>query len=255
MRCCIGETVINYDVKGTGMPILFFSGFINDMTTMINCMEPIFKKSNDWKRIYIDHPGVGETSIGKNITCLEDFLKVLIQFVEKIVKDEKFILAGYSFGGYLSRYILNKKYETVEGLLLISPLVSKDIENCDVDREVEKIKHKDKEIQQKIDDRILKDTKESTVKTNHHFLQILQKNATDVVITLDEFVFEKPTLIITGRQDNVVGYKDAYNILEHFPRATYCVLDKGGHSIQFEQEKLFNVLVKEWLYRLKENIN
>jgi hypothetical protein len=33
--------------------------------------------------------------------------------------------------------------------------------------------------------------------------------------------FNQPTLIITGRQDHMVGYQDQWDILENYPRATF----------------------------------
>lgn len=55
-----------------------------------------------------------------------------------------------------------------------------------------------------------------------------------------------------GRQDSCVGYKDAWGILEDYPRATFAVLDRSGHNLQLESEELFHSLVKEWLYRVEE---
>ena len=63
--------------------------------------------------------------------------------------------------------------------------------------------------------------------------------------------FEKPSLILTGRQDGLVGYKDAWNFLDNYPRASFIVLDMSGHALQIEQETLFNALVKEWLGRME----
>ena len=45
-------------------------------------------------------------------------------------------------------------------------------------------------------------------------------------------VFPRPTLIITGRQDFVVGYRDAWGILEQYPRATFVVFDRAGHMLE-----------------------
>jgi pimeloyl-ACP methyl ester carboxylesterase len=61
-----------------------------------------------------------------------------------------------------------------------------------------------------------------------------------------------PTLIITGRQDSAVGYRDAWEILDNFPRGTFAVLDRSGHFLPFEQEDLFHALVDEWLDRVEE---
>jgi pimeloyl-ACP methyl ester carboxylesterase len=66
--------------------------------------------------------------------------------------------------------------------------------------------------------------------------------------------FEKPALLLMGRQDAVVGYRDAWELVEKFPRGTFAVLDRAGHNIQIEQEGLFNCLVAEWLDRVEENL-
>lgn len=254
MRCAIGNTIINYEVRGSGKPILLFSGFINDMTTMMNCMEPIFCNKEGWKRIYVDHLGVGETSIGEEVKNLEDVFNVITQFVEKVIENEEFVLAGYSFGGYLSRYILNQKFNKVKGLLLINPLIVKNLEECDVDREVDEIEIEDIREQQRIENRILIDMKKASARTDFNFLRTLQEQSRDMNVFLEEFEkpFERPTLIITGRQDTTVGYRDAYKILDKYTRATFCVIDKCGHAVQIEQESLFNCLVEEWLNRVNE---
>ena len=66
--------------------------------------------------------------------------------------------------------------------------------------------------------------------------------------------FLGPTLILAGRQDHISGYRDAWDVLESYPRATYAVLDRAGHRVQMEQETLFNALVNEWLDRVEEAI-
>lgn len=59
----------------------------------------------------------------------------------------------------------------------------------------------------------------------------------------------------TGRQDNVVGYHDAWRLIEDYPRATFAVLDMAGHNLQIEQPDVFNSLVDNWLNRLEsENV-
>jgi pimeloyl-ACP methyl ester carboxylesterase len=64
--------------------------------------------------------------------------------------------------------------------------------------------------------------------------------------------FPGPSLMIMGRQDSIVGYRDAWNILEKYPRATYVVLDRAGHGLE-EKSGLVNILVNEWLDRVEES--
>jgi pimeloyl-ACP methyl ester carboxylesterase len=61
-----------------------------------------------------------------------------------------------------------------------------------------------------------------------------------------------PTLVVTGRQDSVAGYRDAWEILENYPRGTFVVLDRSGHFLGVEQEDLFHALAGEWLDRVEE---
>jgi pimeloyl-ACP methyl ester carboxylesterase len=65
--------------------------------------------------------------------------------------------------------------------------------------------------------------------------------------------FDRPTLIIAGRQDSGLGYRDAWDIVENYPRATFAVLDRAGHALPYEQEHLLQALVNEWLDRVEEN--
>jgi pimeloyl-ACP methyl ester carboxylesterase len=64
--------------------------------------------------------------------------------------------------------------------------------------------------------------------------------------------YMQPTLMIMGRQDCAVGYRDHWQLIESYPRASFVILDKAGHNLQIEQDILFNELVKEWLNRVLE---
>ncbi len=64
--------------------------------------------------------------------------------------------------------------------------------------------------------------------------------------------FNGPTLILTARQDNIVGYRDAWDLLDTYPRATFAVLDRAGHFVLIEQEALCHALMREWLDRVEE---
>jgi pimeloyl-ACP methyl ester carboxylesterase len=64
--------------------------------------------------------------------------------------------------------------------------------------------------------------------------------------------FEKPTLIVTGRQDFVVGYQDAWALLENYPRASFAVVDGAGHFLE-DKNHVLQPLVQEWLQAVRED--
>ena len=59
--------------------------------------------------------------------------------------------------------------------------------------------------------------------------------------------FERPTLIVTGRQDTTAGYADAWSILDDYPRATYAVLDQEDHVLPVRDSAAYRALVADWL--------
>ena len=62
--------------------------------------------------------------------------------------------------------------------------------------------------------------------------------------------FDRPTLIIAARQDITVGYRDAWEILESYPRATFAVIDRADHAWPVEEPNLLAALVEDWLNRI-----
>ena len=75
-----------------------------------------------------------------------------------------------------------------------------------------------------------------------------------VNVDLVEKPYTQPTLMVMGRQDSVVGYRDHWKLIENYSRASFVILDKAGHNLQIEQAVLFDALVKEWLDRVSAEI-
>ena len=54
-------------------------------------------------------------------------------------------------------------------------------------------------------------------------------------------------LILTGKQDSIVGYADAYSIIENYHRVRFLALDGAGHNLEIEQPEIFSSHMKNWL--------
>jgi len=63
--------------------------------------------------------------------------------------------------------------------------------------------------------------------------------------------FANPATVLVGRQDESVGYEDAWNMLKHLPRLTFVALDFAGHLLQIEHADVFNLHLHDWLKRIK----
>lgn len=69
---------------------------------------------------------------------------------------------------------------------------------------------------------------------------------------VDGVLFLVPALYAVASEDSMVGYRDAWKMLESYPRATFAILEKAGHFLGLEQEELFLALANEWLQRVEE---
>lgn len=269
MECKIKNISINYEIIGEGKPIVMIHGYYPDHRLMMGCMEPIFSVKDGYKRIYIDLPGMGKSESAEWINNSDDMLDIVIGFIEKIIPNEKFLIAGQSYGGYLSRGVIYKMQDRVDGVVLICPVIIPEYKKRNVPEHVvlvrdnvllAKLTPKDAEdfdssmvVQsERIYERNQNEIMAGVNIANSGFLQNLQQNGYAFSFDVDKLnnKFDKPALILLGKQDNCVGYKDAWSILDKFPRATFAVLDRAGHTLHIEQEEIFNTLVNEWLIRV-----
>src|SRR5665811_1780959 len=126
MKCEVGDLHFQYETHGEGMPILMIHGFGIDRHVMTGCMEPSFKTRSGWKRIYFDLPGMGRTPAPHWMSNADQMLEAILAFVNKVLEDDSFLVAGESYGGYLARAIVKSMPERLKGALLICPVILAD---------------------------------------------------------------------------------------------------------------------------------
>src|SRR5665647_99550 len=264
------DSEIYYEIYGEGIPVLMIHGWSVDHRLMSGCLEPVFAVyPSHFKRIYIDLPGMGLSRAGESIQCSDQVLDVLLAFVDAVIPGQKFLLAGESYGGLLSRGLLRKRSIDILGLLLICPSVTPDQSKRNVPPFT--VMTKDNEFlfrlsnterrefiyinvvqTQKVWDKFKADVYPAIMMYDRAFLDHRLDGAFSYEVDPLEKPFEKPCLILAGRQDSSVGYKDQFTLLDDYPHASFAILDRAGHNLQIEQEGLFNCLVSEWLDRVVE---
>jgi pimeloyl-ACP methyl ester carboxylesterase len=257
---------LNSVTVGDGMPVLAVHGWTADHRLMSGCLEPIFAARPGFRRLYPDLPGMGETPASESLRSSDDMLDALDAFVRERLGDEPFLLIGESYGGYLARALAFRRREQVRGLALICP-IGVAVDHADRHVPPRLVLRPDPELIAGLDAHTAEEFLDVAVVQNaetlHRFsteilpaldiadrpaLTRLRRRLTDEPETGEPFA--RPTLILTGRQDDWVGYADSYALLPHYPRATFAVLDVAGHNLQIEQPALFEALVGEWLDRV-----
>ncbi|MGC9394272.1 MAG: alpha/beta fold hydrolase [Anaerolineae bacterium] len=272
MEYTVRDIDIYYEVYGSGTPILMIHGWSPDHRLMKGCMEPIFAASDQpWQRIYFDLPGMGRTKGAPWITGSDAMLDVILEFVDGIIPNQHFAVAGESYGGYLARGVIKERTALVDGLLLICPVAVQETRELNAaafqvfvkdETLLAGLSEEDRQYFEGInviqDRRVWERFKEDILPglklADYTFLEnsLSQHVSFEHDVDLIEQPYQQPTLMVMGRQDSVVGYRDQCQLIENFPRASFVILDRAGHNLQIEQDVLFAALVKEWLDRVAE---
>lgn len=272
MECKLDNVAVNYKICGEGRPILMLHGYYPDHRLMEGCMEPLFAHRSGWQRIYLDLPGMGKTKGESWIRNSDDILKIVVDFVENVIPNQHFSIVGESYGGYLAQGLVTRKRELIDGIVLICPAVIANSSKRNVP--VHNVLVKDTVLLSSLTKEDVAEFESMAVVQNQKNWERFRDEILSGVLVADELFlervkhngyefsfdiqnlsepFSKPVLILTGRQDSSVGYRDVWNIVENYPRGTFVVLDMAGHNLQIEQETLFSAMVNEWLNRVEEH--
>lgn len=257
---------------GDGQPLLALHGFGPDQRLMAGMLEPIFAQRPGHRRIYPDLPGFGRSPVGAVSSSL-GMLSSLEALIDEHIGDEKFALAGSSYGGYLAAEIARRRPAQIIGLALICPLVVPSFVDRDVPPHQVLVRDPDATAHLDLAERVQFEST-AVVQT----AEVLERFTAEVAAGLAihdaaaatrlqaggyalpaspyrEPAPDCPVLIVTGRQDAIVGFADHWQLAQHYPRASFAVLDTAGHLAQLERPALVGALIADWLERLPANPN
>lgn len=271
MECELKRIKIYYEIYGEGHPILMIHGFSPDHRLMKGCMEPIFKDKPNYKRIYFDLPGMGKTQGKEWIKNTDQIFEIVLEFIDKIIPNQTFIIASQSYGCYLARGLIYKRMRFIDGVLFLCPLIvpqpskrslpepitlkeDKDLLSKLSSQDREEFKGTAVVRNQRIWERFKEEVLNGLRIADEDFLMEIFEKGYAFSFDVDKLIkrFDKPTLFLLGRQDTSVGYRDAWNIFEQYSRATFAILDEAGHILEIEKYILFNALVNDWLDRIQQ---
>jgi pimeloyl-ACP methyl ester carboxylesterase len=272
MQCETEKATIDYEVHGEGRPILLLHGWTMDRHVEIFDYEKIFATRTGWRRIYPDLPGMGRSVAKDGLSSQDDVLDCLLAFVDQVLPG-RFVLAGTSLGAYLARAVAARRRSRIAGLLLRVPcifaedarrtlppfeaLVADEAFMASLDADdraylgdlliqtpayAESLKHKGAAVVQP--------AIQATAPIANEIRTDPKRYGFSFDLIEAEKTFDEPTLIIAGRRDTTVGYRDAWSILDSYPRATFVALDRADHGWPMETPNLLPALVDDWLERI-----
>ena len=268
----VNGNCIYYVIHGNGIPIITLHGHGVDHNIMKGFIEK-FICNDAYKRIYFDLPGFGKSKITRKIKNADKMYKTIKHFIEEIIGNEKYILIGLSYGGYLLRKLIKDDPDKILGAMFVCPFITKTVEEHDA-LPKHKIMHNeiiDKDI---IESDVYKEFAEIAVFATMESLKAFEENIYSGIKICDkefsetyykngykfsenidniENPFSKPVLFVMGRQDHWVFYKDLDIIIQNYPRASICVIDEGGHNVEYEKPEMVEVFALDWLAQIERN--
>lgn len=261
---------IHYESRGSGRAMIMIHGFTLDRRSLVGCMEPVFAGGAGWRRIYFDLPGMGATPGSGAISSSDDMLDVVLWFIDAVIPGERFSLVGQSYGGYLARGVLARRTARIDGMALICPVVVAERAKRDLPRHavistdetlLASLKGTEADafaanfvVQNRATwQRFQAELLPGIRRADQAFLEgIARRYALSFDPDATARPFQKPVLVLAGRQDSDVGYRDQWRMSENFPRVTFAMLDRAGHGLAIEQADLLTSLAREWLDRVAE---
>jgi pimeloyl-ACP methyl ester carboxylesterase len=238
----------------------------------MGALEPLFADRPGYRRVYPDLPGMGRTPAPAAIDGTDAVVELLLGLIDAVVGEEALLLVGHSSGGYLARAIANRRPHQAAGLALLCPLVGEGGGEDERPEHVVLHATDDLDPDGALGPELAAEFRRYLVVHTPETLRRFQEAVAPGVALADQAAlgrmaarwrlgtapeqgpaYANPTLIVAGRQDATVGYAGAWRLLEHYPRASFAVLDRAGHALPHEQVGLLGALLAEWLDRVAEH--
>ncbi len=239
---------INYNISGSGTPLVFLHGFLENSTMWDAIVSDL---SNNYTCITIDLLGHGQTKCLGYIHRMEDMAQA-VKAVLHYIKIDNPICIGHSMGGYVSLAYLDLFPEGISGLVLLNSTSFPDSEERKINRSraidivkknpdaytsmaIANLFAEENRVQFSQQIKAIKDQASKTPLQGIISALEGMKIRKDHRMTL--LAFRKPKIIFAGQKDPVLSYQQ--NIEESKQCKTDLISLNGGHMLYIENQDEF----------------
>lgn len=244
----INELLVNYyyflpDKKSPNKTLVFLHGWGVDSRLWFRIVPELINKN--YSMYFLDLPGFGQSQVPNKAYDVNDYKKIIYEFVKKIGL-KKINLIGHSFGGRVTIKLASENPEFLEKIILvdtagivtaskikkITELIAKTISPIFRPSFMQPLR---KKFYLLFGSEYLENEKLSEI-----FSKVVSENLTRLLTFI-----KKPTLIIWGKRDKVTPlyYGELMNKL--IPKSKLIVLEKSGHfSFLDQSDEFVKVLTK-----------
>jgi len=231
-----------------------------------------------YRRVYPDLPFMGESTDAPGGEGHDGILAAMRDFILEVAPSGPILLAGESYGGYLSRGLSKELGDRVAGMFLLCPQIVpisvRDIDPPCVIREDAGWREaalasgaSEQDIAEyeyhavsrsvanfkRTRDEIIAGIRLFRSESMGRYLAGREGFSFDCMgkigsggESFDRYL-DGPVCFFNGRQDRSVGWRDALRLAPRYPRASYVVADGAGHNAQTESPALFATAFSAWI--------
>lgn len=250
---------LHYEAIGAGAPVLIIHGAYSSRVETRAAFEPVFAPLGAHRRIYPDLPAMGDSPTHDSVRTSQAVADLLDEFVEHEIGAAPFQLVGHSYGGHLARGIAARRPQQITGLGLICPLMPKTMTGVP-----HIVVRADGDPSDWLDpalvDEFLGYFVVHTAETAERFRSAVAPtigrcdparveelmSAWELRPDPDSVPLDVPTLVVAGRHDSLVGFRDQSALIDLYPAATVTVVADAGHAVIHEQPDLVTALMRAW---------
>lgn len=246
------------------MPVVALHGNGVDHRLLL-AVDPALAGSGGLERLYLDLAGFGQTPALPAPGGLPELADWLVGQIRELVGVEPFALLGNSLGGLLARHVRAVLPGQVLGLALIAPVVDPDPSRRTLP--AFEVVERDEGLLASLAAADRADFTAMTARQTRATWDLFSAFALpgiraarqdamnrlgdryflDPHLDSNAGVFAGPTLVVTGRQDHVVGYEDQHDLVRAwYPHATYAALDGASHNVHLDRPHAVHALLRQW---------
>lgn len=269
MKTVINDTTIHYEVNGSGTPMLIIHGLAQNIDSMQIPLMPVLAAANI-QQIYVELPGMGESSANIGVGSSDAILALLETFVNQIIGDQPFYVVGHSYGGYLALGLIHDWPTRILGAFLTCPVTIADAPDRHVAHHYVAVQtdfpvkynqdafaaFKDMNVNLNADawNAYQQQVLPGLQQANHDFIALLRKHYQfSFESSLMQTPFKGPVTLLLGRQDSTVGFQDQLPLLNSFSHLTVGLIDHAGHNLLQDQPRLFDDYWRHFLTSINES--
>ena len=247
--------------EGTPLVVLPSMGLTHRPMTAV--FEPVLRSVPACRRLYVGLPGTDGAPL--TAPSSEAVLAAVVDTVTDRLGESPFLVAGWSYGGYLAAALARRLGNRVQGLFVVcaGPKISpEDRDLTGVQPSTEEagwlaavpaelhdyfrlaVGHQSREVMARITAVL------AAIGTRDQaFLERLRAEAFALADEEATFTYDGPVTFLCGRRDRVAGFAATIGSLGHYPDADLTLLAAAGHFLPLEEPDRFRASLGAWLRR------